>query len=152
MVRVPGTPVPPPPPAPGTTIPNDADLERAAHDAVNPYRASRGLPPLAHDERIAAIAREHSEAMAARRRGFGHTGLDERAARLRSLLATRSMAENVAYDGGDRPEVAAGVVERWIRSPGHRENIVRDHDVTGVGVARGRDGLLYFTQVFVRLR
>ncbi len=40
----------------------------------------------------------------------------------------------------------------WLRSPGHRENIEGAYDLTGIGVARSRQGVYYFTQLFAGTR
>lgn len=133
---------------PGTT-PAANTLESQIHDRVNAHRGSRGLAPLEWDPRIAAVAREHSEAMASGRRPFGHDGFEARASVLGTTMTIRSMAENVAYDGRDGARLASQVVDGWIASAGHRQNIEGSFTRTGVGVARGADGTRYFTQVFV---
>ena len=40
----------------------------------------------------------------------------------------------------------------WLHSQHHRENIEGRFDVTGVGIARSRDGTYFFTQLFVARR
>lgn len=127
-----------------------AVVEAEVHERINRHRASRGLSPLAHDERVAEIARRHSRAMAEGRTPFGHDGFDSRAAELGRLFPVRRMAENVAYDS--RPEVAERVVQGWIRSSGHRVNLEGPFDATGVGAARAPDGTWFFTQIFAARR
>jgi uncharacterized protein YkwD len=133
----------------GGSVPAAATLERQIHDLVNDRRGDRGLPTLQWDGRIADAARQHSEAMASGRRPFGHDGFEARAAALGSVMPMRSMAENVAYDSRDGSRLASLVVEGWIASPGHRQNIEGAFSRTGIGVARGADGTRYFTQIFV---
>lgn len=129
--------------------PAPAELEREIHLQVNQYRARRGLAPLAYDERIAAVARSHSAAMASGARPFSHEGFQERTeAVTRILPATRAFAENVAYDGRTGPRLAALVVQGWIDSSEHRANLEGRYDLTGIGVAVARDGRRYFTQIF----
>jgi uncharacterized protein YkwD len=88
--------------------------------------------------------------MASGNRPFGHDGFEERARAVGALMTVRSMAENVAYDSRDGSRLASQVVEGWIASAGHRENIEGAYTHTGIGVARGRDGVRYFTQIFVQ--
>ena len=38
----------------------------------------------------------------------------------------------------------------WIGSAPHRQNLEGSYDVTGIGIARDRDGATYATQLFVR--
>lgn len=61
--------------------------------------------------------------------------------------AWRAWAENVAYG----PEAPDGVMRVWMKSQGHRANILRT-TVTeiGVGHARDRKGRIYWVQVFAR--
>jgi uncharacterized protein YkwD len=144
-------PAPPgPPPATVPVLSVHATVEAEVHALVNRHRAGVGLPPLAYDERVADVARRHSEAMATSRRPFSHEGFDERATAVTRFLPLRSMAENVAYDS--RSAVAAETVGGWIRSPVHLRNIEGPYDVTGVGVARSGTGAYYFTQLFVGTR
>jgi uncharacterized protein YkwD len=61
----------------------------------------------------------------------------------------RAVGENVAegYQGG------AGVVQGWMRSPGHRANILSaEYTELGTGAARARNGRAYYAQVFGRPR
>lgn len=129
--------------------PTESALESDIHQLVNRHRAARRLPPLEWDPRIAAAAREHSRAMAEGRRAFGHDGFEERAEAVRRFMAIRSLAENVAYDSRTGPELATHVVDGWIASTGHRQNIEGGSTHTGIGVARNAEGVRYFTQIFV---
>ena len=135
--------------AAGVATPAPAELEREIHLQVDQYRARRGLPPLAYDERVAAVARSHSAAMASGARAFGHEGFQERTeAVTRALPTVRAFAENVAYDSRTGPHLAQLVVQGWIDSPAHRANLEGRYDLTGIGVAVARNGRRYFTQIF----
>lgn len=139
----------PAPTLPGASA-SPAAVEAEVHERINRHRTSRGLAPLALDERVAEIARRHSRAMAEGRTSFGHDGFGARAAEVGRLFPLGKMAENVAYDS--RPEVAERVVEGWIRSSGHRANLEGAFDATGIGAARARDGTWFFTQIFAARR
>ncbi|MBV9774324.1 MAG: CAP domain-containing protein [Gemmatimonadetes bacterium] len=129
------------------------EMERQTHERINRYRASRGLPPLAYNDAVAAIARRHSEDMAAGRVPFGHQGFDQRSQAVGAAgVDQRSIAENVhesSYPAESAVEVA---VSGWLGSPGHLQNIVGAYDLTGIGVARSPRGVWYFTQIFVGTR
>ena len=137
-------------PAPSAPAPAASTLERQMHELVNQRRAARRLAPLRWDDRVAAIAREHSQAMASGRRPFSHDGFEQRAGRIEALLPVSSLAENVAYDSRSGPDLGRQVVEGWIASSGHRANIEGSFTVTGIGAAQARDGVRYFTQIFVQ--
>ncbi len=100
------------------------------------------VAPLTLDVRLQASARDHSADMAAHDY-FGHTSLDGRTFDRRIEQAGYAGAypwgENVAA-GQPTPEV---VVDGWMSSPGHCENIMSpDYRATGVGYAR-RSGTTY---------
>ena len=126
--------------------------ERRAFELVNEERRERGQQPLAWDGELTRLARQHSENMA-RQNFFSHTdrdGLDtaDRAA-VGGVCGWRAIAENIAYNQGFDDPVGFAV-ERWMQSPKHRENILRTvFTHAGIGMARGADGRVYFTQVFV---
>lgn len=144
----PSAPTPAAPPR-STATPSDAELERQIHSLVNRHRAAQGLPPLASDDRVAEMARRHSQSMAAGRRRFGHDRFDERSGEIARFLPVRAVAENVAFDGRSGGQLADLVVQGWVASAGHRRNIEGTFQVSGIGVARAPDGLRYFTQIFV---
>jgi uncharacterized protein YkwD len=136
-------------PTPIASASDTQSLERAAHDQVNRYRASQGLPALAWNEAIAAQARNHSQSMAQGQTGFGHGGFDGRVKA--TGVSFSGAAENVAYNQGYHNPVDVAV-DGWIKSPGHKSNMEGDYDTAGIGVARNAQGEIYFTQVFLRSR
>ena len=127
--------------------------ERRAFELINAERQRRGLRPLVLDGSLTRLARYHSNNMA--RVGIlNHVdtdGLDigGRAQAL-GLHGWKALGENIAYNQG-YPDPSAFAVERWMISDKHRENILNgEFTHAGLGVARGSDGRLYFTQVFMK--
>jgi uncharacterized protein YkwD len=59
------------------------------------------------------------------------------------------LGENIAYNQGfDDP--GAFAVERWLRSPGHRANILNaEFQQSAIGVFVAPDGTVYLTQEFI---
>ncbi len=55
-------------------------------------------------------------------------------------------AENVAYGN----MTAAKVVDGWLHSPGHKKNIEGNYNLTGIGTVQREDGVIYFTQIFIK--
>jgi uncharacterized protein YkwD len=139
---------------PGKTTPVyvTASAERAGMEDdilkyINVYRKKKGLRPLAMNATISAEAQKHSENMAARRTSFGHNGFQGRMKRITSSPAINGasgVAENVALGSTSAKEV----VDNWLKSPMHRQNIEGDYTLTGIGVAADKRGTLYFTQIF----
>ncbi|MEB3295422.1 MAG: CAP domain-containing protein [Synechococcales bacterium] len=125
-------------------------LEQTAFQQVNAYRASKKLPPLKWDERIAQQSRLHSQAMANKQVPFSHQGFEQRLQRIHQAgLSYSSAAENVAYNMGYADPVTQAV-QGWIKSTGHRRNMEGNFTSTGLGVARNARGEVYFTQIFIR--
>ena len=78
---------------------------------------------------------------------FGHEGFQGRIDRIRKHMGPLHVAaENVASGPMDAREVVDG----WLHSPGHRRNIEGDFKLTGIGLARKSNGMIYFTQIFIR--
>jgi uncharacterized protein YkwD len=126
-------------------------LENEVFRRVNAHRRKSGRALLVYDEEVAAIARGHSQAMARGRSRFGHGRFDARVAEVAKRVELAGMAENVSKHRRSA-DFAETAVAEWLASPIHRANIDGDYSLTGVGAARGKDGIVYFTQLFVRVR
>jgi uncharacterized protein YkwD len=114
---------------------------------VNEFRRSKGLPALLGDSYISSVALGHSRDMLTGKSPFGHDGFRQRIDRISGKLGRLHVAaENVASGPMDAREVVDG----WLHSPGHRRNIIGDFRLTGIGVAEAANGMIYFTQIFVK--
>lgn len=114
---------------------------------VNEYRAQKHLPPLTMNVKISAEAAHHSIAMAKKSIPFGHSSFNTRIQHINHEIKDyKAGAENVAYYKTN----AKKLVEAWISSPGHRRNILGNYNLTGIGIAYGKNGWAYYTQIFVR--
>ena len=150
-------------------------VEQYVHEAVNEERTARGLEALAFDEDLQEIARSHSQDMA-ERDYFAHTdpegnsfadryeahGYECRAYTDDGYYYTGG--ENIAYTYFDQPvrtssgevvehtterELAEGIVDQWMNSDGHRENILAEHwNNEGIGIYVTEDDRVYATQNF----
>jgi uncharacterized protein YkwD len=125
-------------------------LEAQTHGSINAHRRAEGLSPLEYDSRIASTARRHSAAMAAGKVPIGHEGFEVRRHRIEETIPLRGMAENVGVNDYPADRTVAAAVSKWLASTGHRENIEGDYDVTGIGIARGPQGVWFYTQIFVK--
>ncbi len=131
----------------GLALEPDPVAERQMLDQVNQERTSRGLSPLAWDDRLLPVARQHSDEM------FRLKYLADRSPvtgslfdRLRSagITSTRA-AENVAY----APSVT-GAMQRLMSSPEHRDNILGPQLTRiAVGVVSAGAYGRMFTQMFL---
>jgi uncharacterized protein YkwD len=116
---------------------------------VNLQRTSRGLQPLAYNSSLTEAARAHNLDMIVND-FFDHTGSDG------SRPAQRACAQGyVPFDWGEcfvGENIAAGyctpaeVMEAWMNSSGHRDNILNpDYQEVGVGHNTGGRYLDYWT-------
>lgn len=107
-------------------------IEKAIIEATNSERARYGLPPLEVDEELMQSAREHCTWMS--RTGLlRHTSLP--------------VAENIAMG----QETTEEVLRSWMRSPGHRANILHGtYRRIGVAASRAPGGVMFWCQQFRR--
>jgi uncharacterized protein YkwD len=138
-----------------SVVVNTASVERIAFEMINRTRVELGLQPLAWNEEIAAVAREHSQNMA-QFRFFSHRGLDNKVvsdrADARGVRKWRAIGENIAFLHG-YVDPAASAVEKWMQSPSHRRNLLNPTWTnSAVGIAVADDGAYYLTQVFLRMK
>jgi uncharacterized protein YkwD len=128
------------------TVPGQAtraELTRSILCVSNTQRRAHGLRRLRIDPLLSTAALRHSLDMV-RRGYFAHTGLsgDTFIERIRGagyLASARTwlVGENLAWGWGLRGS-PAGIVRAWLRSPEHREILLRpSYREVGIGVALG---------------
>jgi uncharacterized protein YkwD len=123
-------------------VPGD---EAKVHDLTNATRTSKGLPKLARNDQLVAMARGQADRMEAKGTIFHNPDLGGEITR--RGLDWRRVGENV----GMGPNVDL-IYAALLDSPKHYENIVRpDYNTLGVGVVDGDDGKRYLVQVFANL-
>jgi uncharacterized protein YkwD len=122
------------------------DLEKEVLDAINAERERIGQHHLTWNDRLFTAARGHSTDMATND-FFDHMGSDGRSFSQRitdSGYTWRAAAENI----GAGQLSAQHIVDSWMNSPGHRENMLNDaYCEAGVGYAAsvGSRYLAYWT-------
>ena len=114
--------------------------------AHNEVRARRGLGALRVDDRLVRAAQGHADDMARRRR-MAHRGSD--------CSSPFRRMERAGYRYGRAAEnVAAGqetleeLMSDWMRSPGHRRNILGPYTEIGTGYATDAAGTPYWCVTF----
>jgi len=112
---------------------------------TNDYRRSKGLKELIMKDDLNSLARKHSENMASGRLSLGHSGYDQRAAKVKKIYGTWMVAENVAYGAQDAKEAFS----LWKKSSGHRKNMLGNYKYIGIGTAKNKRGIIYYTEIFV---
>lgn len=143
-------------PEPPKSAERDATVA-AIVERSNAFRKEQGKEPVAVDQTLQATAQKFADYMAEQDR-YGHQA-DGRTPSQRAKSQGYDYAillENIAYAydsrGFEAPALAEKLVQGWIDSPPHRENLL-DPDVTaiGVGVAESRTTHYYYAvQLFGR--
>lgn len=155
-------------------FPDTKEIERSIHRFTNAERSEHRLGTINTDSQLASIARKHSQDMA-EREFFSHVtpggvtmtdryqraGYDCRVpiSQYRYLTGAENIhmtyfGQRVRINGETRiftneTEVGRAVVESWMNSPPHRENILNPHwRREGIGVTVTDDGRVYATQNF----
>ena len=128
------------------------NLEQETFYLINAYRKSCKLPPLLWDFTIAQAARDHSRDMADGEVDFGHDGFHERIAKLCTVLTGFKGAGENVFESDDPGQMAQNAVAVWLKSPHHLKNILGDFNYSGLGVWQDKAGMVYFTQIFLKLQ
>lgn len=120
---------------------------------TNAERSSAGVPALRADSRLMQAAQLHAEQMARLGR-LEHVLSGAQYPRPEDRLAAAgyqwsAYAENIAMGQSS----AAAAMDSWMRSSGHRANILnRGVTEIGIGFARDSGGRPYYVQVFGKPR
>lgn len=128
-----------------------AQIEAAVRQGINQVRQKNGLQPLQNNVKLAQVARQYSRQMA-EKKFFSHTGADGStpADRVRAGGISYWVVGENLYTSTNIPRPVPSAIEGWMKSPGHRENILRPvFAETGVGVWR-IGNTYYITQLFLR--
>lgn len=114
-------------------------------DELNLYRSALGLNELKPLANLSVESEGHNEYMI----GEGivsHDNFSIRASILMQEVGAKKVAENVGY--GYRTSEA--VVNAWLKSKGHRENVEGDFTHFGISVRQDAEGKNYFTNIFIK--
>jgi len=151
-------------------------LEKKIHELVNMEREKRRIKKLQWSDELSRIARKHSTDMA-KRNYFAHKTPEgktpsERAEEngfvcqkkygsyirngIGENIFQNHIYKSIAYIGGKAyydyrtfDEIAESTVEGWMKSEGHRENILFvEYDSEGIGVVISDSGEIYITENF----
>ncbi len=126
-------------------------LESELHEAVNETRARHKRIALVRHAELDAVARAHSTDMA-NRHYFNHVSPEgvnpvdriERGGVDGFTLAAENLGQT------DEVDPTAAILDGWLASVDHRRNLLAPpFNATGIGIARGADGSLVYTQVYV---
>ncbi len=124
---------------------NDEQLEEDLYKIVNEYRIANGKEPLVENDILNKVAIERASELSEQ---YSHVRPD--GTKCFTLFKSngynyKMASENIAYG----QETAEEVMETWICSEGHLNNILGDYTDTGIAVYNF-DGVNYWCQDFGR--
>lgn len=127
-----------------------AQAEQLFVERINADRATHGLPALTPDGLLTDIARDWTPRMIAGGE-LEHRPMSQ----LADLVHDdwQRLAENVGFtlkSGASERELVDRLHGAFMDSPGHRANVLGDHDFVGVGVRLGDDGGMWVTVNFMK--
>lgn len=128
-----------------TTLAPPVALADTVLELLNGERVNAGLAPYAVHPAVSLAAQSHSDDMAAHAQ-LSHTGSDgsNTGDRLtRQSFSWVTWGENIAAG----QTTAQQAVSAWMKSSGHRPQMLGTYQFAGVGVAAAPDGTLYWTLV-----
>jgi hypothetical protein len=134
----------------GTVASADASTEDMFLSQINASRAAVGKPPLAVDSSLRSYARTHSQFMAdgncpPKADGSPATICHSTSAQLQAAAGHgwSALGENVGRGG------ASTLHESFMKSSGHRDNILGDYNYVGIGTVYANEST-YVTVVFMK--
>ena len=123
---------------------NSSELD--AMNLINTYRVSVGLNTLQQINHISYKSEEHDHYMIAND-VVNHNDFVARSENLISVLNAKRVGENIAYNY-NTPQ---SVVNAWLNSPTHKENIEGDYTHFGIAIKTNQEGKKYYTNIFVKI-
>jgi len=124
---------------------NEANISDDILALVNQHRAGIGLSSLSKNITAEELAIDHTRYMISINQ-INHDNFNQRGNVLSDQENATGTAENVARFYTD----AQSVVNGWLNSSGHRENIEGNYMYTGISAIKDQDGKYYYTQLFYR--
>jgi len=122
------------------------EVELDLMNKINEHRVSVGLNPLEKINHISFKSSEHNDYMI-ENDVVGHQYFDQRASNIKQVLGAVQVSENVAYNYQSN----AGVLNAWLLSDGHKNNIEGDFTHFGISVKTNPNtGKKYYTNIFMK--
>lgn len=125
--------------------PQVKQIEIEIMELINAYRINAGLNALSEHNTVKAVAYTHTDYMV-EEANVSHDNFFLRQQSLEANANANIVSENVAYGFNS----AASVVNAWLNSPSHRDNIEGDYTDFDVSAEQNDEGKWYFTNIFIK--
>jgi len=123
-----------------------SDTEIDLMNKINNHRASQGLSELQPINHVSFKSAEHNDYMI-KNDVVGHHLFEQRANNIKQVLGAVRVSENIAYNYHSN----SGVLNAWLMSEGHKENIEGDYTHFGISIKiNPANGRKYYTNIFMK--
>lgn len=113
----------------------------------NEFRKTEGKPPLVWSQALHNICLYHSKVMAGKEK-ISHDDFDKRIDEMKLTgISYCGAAENVAMNW-EKKDPARKAVDQWIKSTGHRANLLSEQKICAVSCQTAPNGGQYYCQMF----
>ncbi|WP_111684286.1 CAP domain-containing protein [Winogradskyella tangerina] len=120
-------------------------IEIEIMELINAHRITQGLPTLNDHNTVKAVAFTHTDYMI-EVDNVSHDNFFQRKESLQVNANANVVSENVAYGFNS----AEGVVNAWLNSPSHRDNIEGDYTDFDISAEQNNEGKWFFTNIFIK--
>jgi uncharacterized protein YkwD len=125
--------------------PQAKQIEIEIMELINAHRITQGLSPLNDHNTVKAVAFTHTDYMI-EENNVSHDNFFQRKQSLQANANANVVSENVAYGFNS----AESVVNAWLNSPSHRENIEGNFTDFDISAEKNNEGKWYFTNIFIK--
>ncbi|WP_422104303.1 CAP domain-containing protein [Winogradskyella sp.] len=125
--------------------PQAKQIEIEIMELINAHRITEGLSVLNDHNTVKAVAFTHTDYMI-EVDNISHDNFFQRKESLQINANASIVSENVAYGFNS----AAAVVNAWLNSPSHKDNIEGDFTDFDISAEQNSEGKWYFTNIFIK--
>lgn len=125
--------------------PAPKEIEIEILELLNEHRISVGLNPLNSLNIVKSVAFSHTDYMV-EINSVNHDNFYQRKISLEQNANAKKVGENVAYAYSS----ARSLVNAWINSDSHRQNIEGDYTDFEVSAEQNKEGKWYYTNMFIK--
>lgn len=126
-------------------VPQDKTIEIEIMELINAYRIENGLSTLNESDVVKSQAFSHTGYMV-QVNTVSHANFHSRKNFLVNNASAVKVSENVAYGYSS----AQAVVNAWLDSASHKDNIEGDFTHFDISAEQNADGRWYFTNIFIK--
>ena len=126
-------------------VPQAKTIEIEILELINDHRLSSGLSPLKNMDVIKSQAYSHTDYMVDND-VVSHDNFYQRKNYLMNTAGAKAVSENVAYGFTS----AQSVVNAWLNSEGHKDNIEGNFTNFDISAEQNAEGKWYYTNIFIK--